>query len=104
MISSAYVNCGLASRKYIALTKADVPGILNQNLFTSYLSHFVVAVALREEEEIRKTVIIEKSIWNKWISEREEVISAVLVCTVTSLVLIVLVVTCNSGLVICVSF
>ena len=67
------------------------------------MSHLVVAVALREEEEVRKTVIIEKSIWNKWISEREEVISAVLVCTVTSLVLMVLVVTGNSGLVCCIS-
>ena len=26
MISSPHANCGLASRKLIALTKADVPG------------------------------------------------------------------------------
>ena len=51
------------------------------------------------KEAERKTVKIEQTIWNKWISEREEVIAAVLVCTITSLVLIVLVVTGNSGLV-----
>ena len=61
-------------------------------------------MALEETEAARKTVKIVQTIWNKWISEREEVIAAVLACTIVSLVLIVLVVTGNSGLVCCISF
>ena len=104
LIASPYATCAISSRKYIVLTRADIPGIQSTIFHHNYVSFLAVAVALEEKEVARKTVKIEESIWNRWISDREEVISAVLVCTITSLVLIVLVVTGNSGLVCRISF
>ena len=85
------------------MTKADISGTSKIFQPLAYLSSWcppcAAAMALESREEIRKSPNIKRSIWNKWISEREEVISAVLVCTVTSIILIVLVITGNSALV-----
>lgn len=57
-------------------------------------------MALQEETVATKLLIEnQKASWYNSISEREEVLSAILACIVTSLILIVLIVTGNAGLV-----
>ena len=60
-----------------------------------------MAAALQKEEEERavERLELEQRSWYKSISEREEVLSAIVVCIITSLILIALVVTGNSALV-----
>ena len=43
LIASPYATCAISSRKYIVLTKADVPGIqkLNSNILSLYVSIFL---------------------------------------------------------------
>lgn len=63
-----------------------------------------MAIALQKEEEAAKKLTAavtktEKASWYRSISDRDEVLSAILVCIVTSLILIVLIATGNSALV-----
>ena len=68
------------------------------------VAHLTVAAALqREEEEMaaKRLALLEyeQRSWYESISEREEVLTAILVCLITSLILIVFIATGNSALV-----
>lgn len=67
------------------------------------VTHLTVAEALQKEEEERAAMRLveleEQRSWYESISEREEILSAILVCIITSLILVLLIVTGNSALV-----
>ena len=68
------------------------------------VAHLTAAAALHREEEERAAKRLallehEQRSWYESISEREEVLTAILVCLITSLILIVFIATGNSALV-----
>ena len=101
MISTPFTSCGVLTRQHIVITEPDMRGKLTKHFFSTYiLSHLTAAKASQESKEAAKKLVkTENPGWYKAISEREDVLSAILVCTIMSLVLLALIVTGKSTLV-----